>query len=145
MFVILSIMNLIDCIFIDEFCFEHKKTWRILSMDGIIIGVIAFILIGIFHPLVIWGEYYFGRRCWPVFLLVGIICLAVSTFVQYVIASAVLGITGMCCLWSILELKQQEKRVAKGWFPKREDKKDDEERTMDRDVDKASVTEEENS
>ena len=29
------------------------------------------------------------------------------------------GILGVSCFWSIKELKEQEKRVAKGWFPKR--------------------------
>ena len=37
--------------------------------------------------------------------------------------SAALGVAGMSCLWSILELKEQEKRVARGWFPKKERKK----------------------
>ena len=30
-----------------------------------------------------------------------------------------LGVLGVSCFWSIKELKEQEKRVAKGWFPKR--------------------------
>ena len=29
------------------------------------------------------------------------------------------GVLGVSCFWSIKELKEQEKRVAKGWFPKR--------------------------
>ena len=28
-------------------------------------------------------------------------------------------VLGVSCFWSIKELKEQEKRVAKGWFPKR--------------------------
>lgn len=91
-------------------------------MEGIIIGVIAFLLIGLFHPVVIWCEYYFSSRCWPVFLAAGMICLAASAVVYHTIGSAALGIAGMSCLWSILELKEQEKRVAKGWFPKRQGK-----------------------
>lgn len=31
-------------------------------MEGILIGVVTFFLIGIFHPLVIKGEYYFGKK-----------------------------------------------------------------------------------
>ena len=30
-----------------------------------------------------------------------------------------LGVLCVSCFWSIKELKEQEKRVAKGWFPKR--------------------------
>ena len=91
-------------------------------MEGIIIGGIAFLLIGLFHPIVIWCEYYFTSRCWPIFLIMGLLCLAASAVVSHTIASAALGIGGMSFLWSILELKEQEKRVAKGWFPKRKPK-----------------------
>ena len=76
-------------------------------LDGIIIGGISFALIGLFHPIVIWSEYHFSSRCWPAFLLAGLALL----------------VAGMSCLWSILELKEQEKRVARGWFPKKERKK----------------------
>ena len=84
-------------------------------LDGIIIGCISFALIGLFHPIVIWSEYHFSSRCWPAFLLAGL--------VRQTIPSAALGVAGMSCLWSILELKEQEKRVARGWFPKKERKK----------------------
>ena len=39
---------------------------------GLTIGLCAFLCIGIFHPLVIKGEYYFGVKVWWVFLLAGI-------------------------------------------------------------------------
>ena len=42
-----------------------------MNFSGILIGVLTFFLIGLFHPIVIYAEYYFGSRCWPVFLLVG--------------------------------------------------------------------------
>lgn len=41
-----------------------------MNFSGILIGVLIFFLIGLFHPIVIYAEYYFGSRCWPVFLLV---------------------------------------------------------------------------
>ncbi|MDY3846919.1 MAG: DUF4491 family protein, partial [Prevotella sp.] len=43
-----------------------------MNYSGLIIAVITFLVIGLFHPLVIKGEYYFGTRCWWVFLLAGI-------------------------------------------------------------------------
>ena len=46
-----------------------------MNFSGILIGVLTFFLIGLFHPIVIYAEYYFGSRCWPVFLLVGILCM----------------------------------------------------------------------
>ena len=56
-------------------------------------------------------------------VLAGLALLAASLFVRQTIPSAALGVAGMSCLWSILELKEQEKRVARGWFPKKERKK----------------------
>ena len=79
-------------------------------LDGVIIGGIALALIGLFHPIVIWSEYHFSSRCWPAFLLAGLALLAASLFVRQTIPSAALGVAGMSCLWSILELKEQEKQ-----------------------------------
>lgn len=46
-----------------------------MFFTGIIIAVIAFAIIGIFHPIVIKAEYYTGVKLWWVFLLLGIVCL----------------------------------------------------------------------
>ena len=35
-----------------------------MNYVGILIGLATFLIIGLFHPLVIKGEYYFGTRCW---------------------------------------------------------------------------------
>ena len=61
-------------------------------LDGVIIGGIAFALIGLFHPIVIWSEYHFSSRCWPAFLLAGLALLAASLFVRQTIPSAALGV-----------------------------------------------------
>jgi hypothetical protein len=89
-----------------------------MRFEGLSIGVIAFLIIGIFHPIVVRGEYHFTEKIWPLFLLAGITALAVSCFVRQTILSSTLGVLGCTCLWSILELKEQRKRVEKGWFPK---------------------------
>lgn len=94
-----------------------------LHFTGLIIGVATFVVIGIFHPLVIKGEYYFGVRCWWVFLLMGIAAVAGSLFVDDVLWSTLLAVWGASSFWSIGELFEQRKRVEKGWFPKRENKK----------------------
>ena len=49
-----------------------------LYFDGVIIGVATFLIIGLFHPLVIKGEYYFGVGCWWVFALMGLVAVAAS-------------------------------------------------------------------
>ena len=80
--------------------------------------------IGLFHPIVIKAEDYFGTRCWWVFLLVAIVCIAGSLFTAAAIPSTVLGVVAFSSLWSILELFKQRKRVEKGWFPKNPNRKE---------------------
>ena len=89
-----------------------------MNYQGIILGLAAFLCIGMFHPLVIKGEYYFGVRCWPVFLIVGIVAAAASLFVDNVYASVLLGVFAFSSFWGILEVFEQRERVRKGWFPK---------------------------
>ncbi len=84
---------------------------------GLIIGAVAFLIIGLFHPLVVKGEYYFGVKCWWVFLLIGIISLVFSFLVNNILWSSILGVLGFSSLWSIKEVFEQEERVKKGWFP----------------------------
>ncbi len=88
-----------------------------MSFTGIIVGLATFLIIGIFHPIVIKAEYYLGTKCWWIFLLAGIIIGATSLMADNLILSTILGVTAFSSFWSILELKEQEKRVRKGWFP----------------------------
>lgn len=88
-----------------------------MYFQGLIIGVAAFLIIGIFHPIIIKGEYYFSDRIWPLFLAAGLLTVAFSCFIQNIVLSSVMAIFGCTCLWSIIELKEQRERVAKGWFP----------------------------
>ena len=89
-----------------------------LYFEGALLGLCTFLIIGLFHPIVIKGEYYFGTRCWWVFLFSGILFLAGALLVSDLFWSAILGITGFSCLWSILEIFEQRERGRKGWFPK---------------------------
>jgi hypothetical protein len=91
-----------------------------MSINGIIIGAIAFLTIGFFHPVVIYGEYHLGTRLWSVFLVFGILLCAVSLFVKHQVLNAALGIIAFSCFWSIFELFKQRKRVERGWFPKKQ-------------------------
>ncbi len=90
--------------------------------EGIIIAIGTFLIIGLFHPIVIKTEYYFGTRPWWIFLILGIAAIAAALFVADVMLSALLGVLGASLLWSIGELFEQKQRVEKGWFPKREKK-----------------------
>jgi len=85
---------------------------------GILLGLATFLIIGLFHPLVIKAEYYFGVKFWMVFLICGIITSVASLFVADTIFSAILGVFGFSCFWSIQEMFDQVKRVEQGRFPK---------------------------
>lgn len=89
-----------------------------MNYTGIIIGASVFLMIGMFHPIVIKAEYYLGTQCWPAFAIIGIATLAGSLFVSHTIVSVLLGAFAFSCFWSILELFEQKKRVERGWFPK---------------------------
>lgn len=89
-----------------------------MSFTGIITGFVTFLIIGLFHPLVIKGEYYFGVRCWWAFLVAGIVTGALSLIVSNLYCSIILGVVSFSSFWSILEVFEQRERVRKGWFPK---------------------------
>jgi Domain of unknown function (DUF4491) len=88
-----------------------------MNYSGLIIGAVAFLLIGVFHPLVIKTEYYFGKRIWPIYLIVGLGTVGLSLGVSNLYISAFLGVFGFSSLWSIMEMFEQEARVADGRFP----------------------------
>lgn len=88
-----------------------------MNISGILVGGVTFLCIGVFHPIVIKAEYYFGKRCWPAFLAAGLLSLAASLWIADTTASILTAILGISCLWSIKELFDQEERVKKGWFP----------------------------
>ena len=89
-----------------------------MNLIGIAVGLATFLIIGIFHPIVIKAEYYLGTKCWWAFLIAGIVFCVLSIIVDNLIVSTILGVTAFSSFWSILELKEQRERVRKGWFPK---------------------------
>ncbi|MBJ2184166.1 MAG: DUF4491 family protein [Muribaculaceae bacterium] len=93
---------------------ETLQQYHIL---GPAIGLCTFLIIGLFHPVVIKCEYYFGTKCWWWFLLLGIAMLTGAVMVRDVFWSSVLGVTAFSSFWTILEIFEQRERVRKGWFP----------------------------
>ncbi|MBR5103624.1 MAG: DUF4491 family protein [Bacteroidales bacterium] len=88
-----------------------------MNFTGIIVGLATFIIIGLFHPIVIKAEYYLGTKCWWMFLLAGLVFIVLSMISHNLIASTILGVFAFSSFWSILELIHQKERVRKGWFP----------------------------
>lgn len=96
-----------------------------LHFTGIIIAVCTFLIIGLFHPIVIKVEYHYGTRPWWIILVLGIASIVSALFISDIMLSATFGVLGASLLWSIGELFEQKKRVEKGWFPKNPKRKDE--------------------
>ncbi|MBE6290703.1 MAG: DUF4491 family protein [Bacteroidaceae bacterium] len=87
-------------------------------LTGLVIGICTFLIIGIFHPIVIKSEYYWGTRCWWLYLIAGILGVIGAVWVDNILVSSLLGVFSFSSFWGIKELFEQEQRVRKGWFPK---------------------------
>ena len=93
------------------------------NLTGLAIGIATFLIIGLFHPIVIKSEYYFGVRCWWCFALMGAAAIVGSLLVEPIFWSTLLAVWGASSFWSVGELFAQRRRVERGWFPRRPDKK----------------------
>jgi hypothetical protein len=89
-----------------------------IHFEGLLIGLSTFLIIGLFHPIVVKAEYHWSTKCWWVFLLWGIGGITTSLLVSNLFLSAICGIFAFSSFWAIKELFEQKGRVLKGWFPK---------------------------
>ena len=87
-------------------------------LAGLAIGICTFLIIGLFHPIVIKVEYYTGTKYWWVFLLLGLVGGIMTIFISDIFLSTLLGVFSFSSFWTIKELFEQVDRVKKGWFPK---------------------------
>jgi len=88
-----------------------------LNLTGVLLGFCTFLIIGLFHPLVVKGYYYFGTGCWRWFLLLGLCASVGSVTVGNILIQTILGVFAFSSFWSIKEVFEQRRRVEKGWFP----------------------------
>ncbi len=88
-----------------------------MNFTGLLVGLSTFLIIGLFHPLVIKAEYYIGIKSWVIFALAGVAFSVASLLVKGFILSIILGVVAFSSFWSILEVFEQRERVRKGWFP----------------------------
>lgn len=101
---------------------EWLDTYHI---GGLVIGICTFLIIGIFHPIVVKAEYYWGTRCWCWFLIAGLAGVAGSVMVSDILVSSLLGVFSFSSFWTIKEIFEQKERVKKGWFPMNPKRKDE--------------------
>lgn len=96
---------------------QNAKRSMHSDWEGILLGLSTIIIIAFSRWLCIVGEYYFTKRFWIFFLVVGLLFIVCSLVLSDRLLSAIASVAGFCFLWGIGEVIQQEKRVAKGWFP----------------------------
>lgn len=101
---------------------QFLQEWHLL---GVSIGLCTFLIIGLFHPICIKSEYYFGTRCRVWFLVLGLVMCGIAVAVDDVFLSTLAGVTGFSSFWTIKEVTEQRERVKKGWFPMNPRRKDD--------------------
>lgn len=90
------------------------------NLTGLLLGLTTFLIIGLFHPLVIKGEYHFGVKCSWAFLVLGVLSIYLSIAIENTFLSSAFGVMSFSSFWSILEVFEQRKRVERGWFPKKD-------------------------
>lgn len=88
-----------------------------MNWQALLLGAASFLIIGLFHPLVIKGEYYFGKGIWPLFLATGLVFMLAALFCPWPFVAVLFSLVAFSCFWSIKELFEQEQRVRRGWFP----------------------------
>jgi len=91
---------------------------ELTAFIGLGIGLATFLIIGLFHPVVIKAEYYWGTKCWWIFLVLGTIGVIASLVIENIFISALLGVFSFSSFWTIKEVFEQKERVKKGWFPR---------------------------
>jgi len=95
-----------------------------MNIYGLLLGAMSFLIIGIWHPIVIKGEYYWGKeKCIPIFGVIGAVFVVASILIDQMFVSVCLALFGFSAWWGIKEVAEQEERVKKGWFPKNPNRK----------------------
>jgi len=84
-----------------------------MNYQALLIGIVSFLSIGLFHPIVVRLEYYFGKKIWWAVFFPGLGLLSLSLFASSYL-SIILGVIAFGCFWTTVELFFQHKRVIKG-------------------------------
>lgn len=69
-------------------------------LSGLVIGICTFLIIGLFHPIVVKAEYYWGTKCWWIFLLLGIGGIIASLYTENIMIASLFG---RLCIFLVLD------------------------------------------
>lgn len=88
-------------------CVNHVRLELKILMEyqGLVIGLLAFLMVRFFRYIVGKYEYIFSGRLWLCVLTIGIIAVISSFFINEIIISTLVAIFGCVCLWAIYEKK----------------------------------------
>ena len=89
-----------------------------MSYDGVLVAGGTLAIFAVSRWSCIAGEYYFSKRIWVLFLVIGLAAIVFAIQVDNLVGASLLSVLGFCYLWGIGEVVAQEKRVEKGWYPR---------------------------
>ncbi len=87
-------------------------------LAGLFIGICTFLIIGLFHPVVVKAEYYWGTKCWWIFLILGIGGVITSLSIDNVILSSLLGVFAFSSFWPLKRSLNRKNGYGKAGFPR---------------------------
>ena len=97
-----------------------------MNWDGLLIGIATFLIIGLFHPVVVKAEYYWGTRGWWVFLLLGLVGVVASLLLESLFWASLCGVfafSSFIMIWFVRLIEtnnnykqwKKEKRFISAW------------------------------
>jgi hypothetical protein len=89
------------------------ETVKAFNWTGFLVGLAAFFMIGLFHPVVAKMEYHLGKGSWWMLFFPGLISLVLSFFLMP-FWSIIMGCLAFSFFWSTLEIFMQHQRVIQG-------------------------------
>lgn len=96
---------------------DYIHMFDILNWQGFLVGLAAFFMIGLFHPIVSRMEYHLGKQSWWMLFVPGMACLGTSLLLTS-LWSILLGCLAFSFFWSTYEIFLQHERVMKGRAPR---------------------------
>jgi hypothetical protein len=93
-----------------------------MSLFGLLLGVITLFIIGLGFPLVIQGERHFSYLSWPYMMGIGFVIIIISLFISLNWLCVAVGVLGATFVWGSTELKEQAVRAELGWYPSNDHK-----------------------
>jgi len=87
-----------------------------MNTFGLWVGLATLFIIGLGFVWVIFWERRLSHFWWPYFILLGLLIIGSSFFIEQDFLSAITGVLGASLIWGATEFKAQAVRSELGWF-----------------------------